>query len=106
MKRNANYAYLESVLREKNPLHLTTPDGPYCYSFYCENGMEIKRILASKKIYVPTLWPNVLAYEETLEKTFAENILPIPCDQRYTINDMKALIQQFAEILGWSDLEL
>ena len=93
-KRNENYAYLEKALGSRNKLELTTPVGPYCYPFYCENGMEVKRKLAEKKIYVATLWPNVLQWEGTLEKDYAENILPLPCDQRYDANDMERMIKE------------
>lgn len=104
--RTENYRYLHSRLGKLNGLALRAVEGAFAYPLWLENGTEIRRKLLREKIYIPTLWPNVLAYEDTLEKTFAENILPIPCDQRYTINDMKALIQQFARILGWSDFEL
>ena len=99
MIRNANYALLDSVLGAKNKLHPTVPDGPYCYPFYCENGMEIKKKLAAQRIYVPTLWPNVLCMEGKREKDFAENILPLPCDQRYTTDDMKYLSEILEEYL-------
>ena len=91
--RNTNYAVLDRMLGEKNKLRLVAPDGPYCYPFYCENGMEIKKKLADQKIYVPTLWPNVLGMEGTLEKDYAENILPLPCDQRYRPEDMQFVLQ-------------
>ena len=94
MKRNENYAYLDSLLGINNKLQLSTQDGPYCYPFYCENGMDLKRKLAEQKIYVPTLWPNVLPLDGTIEKDFAENILPLPCDQRYSLKDMAAIISQ------------
>lgn len=90
--RNANYAVLDSILGERNRLCLLSPDGPYCYPFYWENGMELKRRLAAHKIFVPTLWPNVRALNGTLEKDFAENILPLPCDQRYSTEDMKQIV--------------
>lgn len=93
-KRNENYVFLARMLGGKNKLCLTAPDGPYCYPFYCENGMKIKHELASSKIYVPTLWPNVLKSEWPLEKDFAENILPLPCDQRYGLEDMEAIIMR------------
>ena len=91
-KRNENYAYLETALGTRNPLKLRTPDGPYAYPFYHKNGMALKQALAAEKIYVATLWPNVLEYEGTLEKDYAENILPLPCDQRYTQEDMERII--------------
>ena len=53
--------------------------------------MELKKRLAEKKIYVATLWPNVLKCDGALEKDYAENILPLPCDQSYDVNDMKRI---------------
>lgn len=98
-KRNKNFETLHKVLGEHNPLPLSIPDGPYCYPFYCKNGMQIKQKLAQQKIYVATLWPNVLQTEgNALEKDYAENILPLPCDQRYTPEDMQRILCQLAEL--------
>ncbi|MBQ9953609.1 MAG: hypothetical protein IJO92_04710 [Clostridia bacterium] len=91
-RREENYAVLEAALGETNPLKLCAPIGPYCYPFYCKNGMELKKMLAREKIYVATLWPNVLEYDATLEKELAENILPLPCDQRYGEEDMDRIV--------------
>lgn len=97
-KRNENYAALAAALGEKNKLSLSAPDGPYCYPFYVKNGMELKRKLAAEKIYVATLWPNVLELEGTMEKDYAENILPLPCDQRYAKQDMERMIEAIARL--------
>ncbi|MBO5836926.1 MAG: hypothetical protein J6Q92_03435 [Oscillospiraceae bacterium] len=94
-KRNENYAALERALGDRNQLQLNMPDGPYCYPFYCENGMAVKKQLAEKKIYIPTLWPNVLNLEGfSLEKDYAANILPLPCDQRYGVEDMDRIARE------------
>lgn len=93
-KRNENYAMLDEALGKRNPLARTAPDGPYAYPFYCGNGMAVKRALAQKKIFVATLWPNVLELEGSLEKDYAENILPLPCDQRYGAEEMEYIIQE------------
>lgn len=93
-KRSENYAILDKTLGSRNKLNLTAPVGPYCYPFYCENGLEVKRKLAAQKIYVPTLWPNARQWEGTLEKDYAENILPLPCDQRYGTEEMKYIVQE------------
>ncbi len=90
-RRNENYAVLKALLGEKNPLKLTAPDGAYAYPFYCRNGMAVKKRLAEKKIFVATLWPNVLENGDGLEKDYAENILPLPCDQRYGREDMERI---------------
>lgn len=99
--RNENYLQLHSALGTYNRLQLNIPDGPYVYPFYCPNGMEIKKKLAEKKIYVATLWPNVLEYDGTLEKDYAENILPLPIDQRYTKDDMMRVIYAISEDISF-----
>ena len=97
-RRNENWQFLNEKLKNKNKLKLTISNAPYMYPFYCENGMEIKRKLAEKQIYIPTLWPNVLTLDGTLEKDYAENILPLPCDQRYTLEEMKELFKEIENV--------
>lgn len=97
VRRDANYAVLDQFLGSRNKLKLNAPEGPYCYPFYCENGMEIKRKLAARNIFVPTLWPNVRDLEGTLEKDYAENILPLPCDQRYNVEDMLRILAAISD---------
>ena len=66
------------------------------------NGIEIKKLLAQKKIYIPTLWPNVLTNtpEGSIEHNYAKNILPLPCDQRYGIDDMKCLVKEIRKCIN------
>ena len=94
-RRNANWAVLHEALKLRNPLKLNAPEGPYMYPFYCENGMEIKKKLAEKKIFIPTLWPNVLEQDAgALERDYAQNILPLPVDQRYDAADMARIVEE------------
>ena len=93
-RREANFEILANTLGAQNPLPVHMPDGPYSYPFYCENGMALKKRLAACGIYVPTLWPNVLDMEGTREKDYAENILPLPCDQRYGEAEMNRIIEE------------
>lgn len=99
--RNENYAYLDSKLSIYNKIKLKSLDGAFSYPFYVENGIEIKKELAKKKIYTPTLWPNVLSDtpESSIEHNYAANILPLPCDQRYGIKDMKYMIDALTKYL-------
>ena len=92
--REENYLFLHEQLKGTNRLNLTLPEGPYAYPFYCENGMELRRELAEQKIYVPTLWPNVLCSDDLIAKDYAENILPLPCDQRYQLFDLEEMINK------------
>lgn len=95
-RRNENFEYLNEKLKDKNSLELVIPNGPFAYPFYSENAVNIRRKLAEKKIYIPTLWPNVIENEGSseLEKRYAQNILPIPCDQRYDIYAMDILLKE------------
>ena len=100
--RNENYAYLESELGGQNKLNMTTPDAAFAYPFYVENGIKIRKALAQKKIYIPTLWPNVLndMPKDSVEHDYAANILPLPCDQRYGIDDMKCLVGEIRKCIN------
>lgn len=93
--RNRNFKYLHDCLGSSNVLEIKLPHGPFAYQYYVENGIEIRKKLAEKKIYIPTLWPNVLKenLEDSIEYDYAANILPLPCDQRYAVEDMERLIE-------------
>ncbi|MEG0395976.1 MAG: hypothetical protein RR764_02330 [Oscillospiraceae bacterium] len=98
--RENNFQYLHNQLGAFNRLQITEIAGPYVYPFYMEDGMRIKRMLADEKIFVPTLWPNVLTLENTLEKDFAENILPLPIDQRYGMREMQFVVNEVGRCIN------
>lgn len=95
-KRTINYNYLHKNLNKYNKLKLNNHEGPFAYPLYINNGTEVRKKLEEKKIYIPTLWPNVLedVSKDTLEYDYVENILPLPCDQRYSLGDMKYIINE------------
>lgn len=95
-KREKNFNYLNERLKKINKLKVKDIEGPYTYPFYTDNGLFIKKILIENKIYVATLWPNV---DEGYEKEMAENILPLPCDQRYDLLDMEKICELIYEYL-------
>lgn len=101
-KRNQNFAFLHSQFKEINKLSLTLPEGAFMYPLYIENGMNIKKKLTSEKIYIPTLWPDVFesCEKDSLEYDFAENILPLPCDQRYNEAEMKKVAEVVIECIN------
>lgn len=105
-KRNRNYEYLAYTLGKTNKLKLKIkPDGPFAYPFYVENGTEIRKALAEKSIYVPTLWPNLLMDESIgqIARDYAENILPLPVDQRYCLQDMDRILYELRvlDVIPW-----
>lgn len=100
-KRTQNFDCLHEKLHSVNKLNLVIPDGAFMYPLYIENGAVIRKQLQAKKIFIPTLWPAVfnLCEENELEYDMAKNILPIPVDQRYGIEDMKYIFENIKEQL-------
>lgn len=98
-QREENYAFLADCLGKKNVLKVEPPPGPLAYPFYCENGMTLKRRLAELGIYVPSFWLNASIPQKTVENRLGENILPLPCDQRYELNHMKCVCQKIIELM-------
>ena len=101
--REKNYKYLNSKLSKYNIIKLKSkPNGPYMYPFCIKNGAEIRKKLQKDHLYIPKLWPyfeknsNI---DESQEIIMADNILPIPCDQRYNISDMKKIISIITEYM-------
>ena len=93
--REKNYAYLHQELKGKNLLKLADKPGTFMYPLMLKNGAEIRKALQNQKKYIPTLWSNVLSWckADEIEYCMAENILPLPIDQRYTIKDMERLAE-------------
>lgn len=94
--RTDNFTFLHEHFKNLNKLNLIIPSGAFAYPLYIENGTEIRKKLQLDKIYIPTLWPDVfnLCKENELENQFAQNILPIPVDQRYELDDMAYMTER------------
>lgn len=103
-RRTQNFSYLDKKLASINKLKLNIPNGAFMYPLYLEKGFEIRKKLQKLKIFIPILWPAVfnICSEDELEYDMAKNILPIPVDQRYTIQDMEYIVNM---IMYYSNLE-
>lgn len=101
-KRNMNFSVLNILLGKKNLLGIKNTDATFMYPFMCENASEIRKQLQKKKIYIPILWPNVLEEvpKEWLEWKYAQNILPLPIDQRYSTEDMEYLVEMLEKCMN------
>ena len=66
---------------------------PLVYPFLI-NDSHLKQILIKNKIFIATYWPNVLEWcEETdIEYYLTQNIISLPIDQRYDLNDMSRIV--------------
>lgn len=101
-RRTDNFDYLHNKFKTINELQLTVPDGAYMYPLLISNGANIRKQLQKMKIYIPTLWPAVfqICEKNELEYRFAEDILPLPVDQRYSIEDMEYIYEEIVKCIN------
>lgn len=99
-RRRENFDYLHERLGSMNRLKLRS--ATFMYPLMVENGAFIRKELQTMKIYVPTLWPAVfkVTVPDDLEYKMAENILPLPIDQRYGIGDMEYMVNRIQFLIG------
>ena len=95
--RERNWSMLDNVLGSYNKLNkLHKPAGPYMYPMLIEDGGSVRKALQAEKIYIPTLWSDVfkVCKDEDIEYSLAENILPLPIDQRYSPENMRYVAER------------
>ena len=99
--RTKNFLQLQRRIGAYNQLDLQETEGPFAYPFYIDSGAALREKLIGQKIFVPTLWPNVIrlgpAYPES---DLASNILPIPVDQRYSEVDMDYIAEAILQTIS------
>ncbi len=98
-RRNENFHLYESMLNNDNILCPSMLNGPFCYPYYINNGVHIRKKLIENRVYIPTLWANVTTKygANIVEEHMARNILPLPVDQRITLEDIKYIIKIIKE---------
>lgn len=98
--RTSNAKRLNAGLGENNLLTVKNMTGTYLYPYFCADGEKLRKKLIERKIFVPVLWQNVLedCDIDTAEYNFSKNMVPLPCDQRYTENDMDEVIAVVKEL--------
>ncbi|MBR0256583.1 MAG: hypothetical protein IJQ58_02490 [Synergistaceae bacterium] len=98
MKREENYMTLHNILGGSNKLPEFFPEGSFAYPYYCPDGISVRKRLAAKKIFVATLWPFCVDCGDSVAEDYAANILPLPCDQRYSVEDMRFVAGEVMKI--------
>lgn len=100
-RREDNWGFLHNGLAEINMLKINRVPGPFAYPLFVDNGVLIRKKLIERNIFIPILWPNVLEEndEESAEYQLANNILPLPVDQRYDENDMGYVLESIMELI-------
>lgn len=97
--RTQNYTSLDLTLSSINELTVHGEQGLFMYPLLIERGTQLKKHLIANKIYVPTLWPNVLqnAPERSWERYLANHLVLLPIDQRYGAEEMSLILNTIKE---------
>lgn len=94
-KRRANYELLQMALGG-TPLS----DGivPMIFPYKVKDGPKKRKYLINNGIFVAKYWPNVEMWtgKDAIETSMANNILPLPIDQRYDKEDMEKIIMEIS----------
>ncbi|MDU6685469.1 MAG: hypothetical protein E6470_17830 [Enterobacteriaceae bacterium] len=96
--RERNYALLSESLGALNAFRFSEAPvtGPFCYPFFYPTK-ALRQALIVRGVFVATYWHEVLERVEpdSVEANFVNYMIPLPCDQRYSEED----IQQLSEIV-------
>lgn len=103
-RREHNYRLLHERLAEINAFRFVSeaPEGPFCYPLYFPSR-NLHSELIKHGVFVATYWKEVLerVSEDSVECHFVNHMLAIPCDQRYSLEDIervsKIILQVAAE---------
>lgn len=94
-RRNENFRYLHENLGKLNQLQLDdqTISGALCYPLLLQTG-SARTHLIGKRIFIPTYWPEVAnrSAPASFNMQLLNNCLPLPCDHRYSIEDMSRIV--------------
>ena len=93
--RSENFRYLSKRLSGMNQLKLSDTEGAFAYPLMIEGAAVLRKVLISENIYVPILWPGL----NDSAGLFAENILPLPCDQRYGETEMDLIVHRIEQFM-------
>ena len=100
-QRLQNFDRLSQGLTESNEIHfaISNDSVPMVYPYYCHKK-GLRQYLIKNHIYVAKFWPNVSEWSssESQETDFAEYLLPLPIDQRYSDEDMNFIIETIKNI--------
>ena len=99
-KRNKNFLYLHKYLADMNELSSVIEksyvNGPMVYPFLRKNNIELRKQLIHNRIYVAMYWPNIPVWiddKNTVEMYFYNNLIALPIDQRYGLDDMDFIMK-------------
>ena len=99
-RRMNNYRFLFEHLQQQAVCRLVKQDiselttAPLFFPIYVQNRVALQAKLCANSIFAPVLWPvqtPEILVNSTIKEIF-DTILMIPCDQRYTEEDMQFVV--------------
>lgn len=103
-QRRNNYNILHDAICKRHPDILRFTVGqecPLCFPLFVNNRNNIQMILAEKGVFCQVLWPLPEAARIICNNSlnYSEHTLAIPCDQRYSREDMNVISKMINEII-------
>lgn len=112
-RRKQNYAFLRESIMEMSAmgwsaLELEGGEVPLYFPVYIRNGRrdELRQWMRKKNILLPVIWPMPQCLADKVDadvKWIYENIIAIPCDQRYDVKDIGEVLEQIGIFLRESE---
>lgn len=100
--RLRNFSLVSERLGTRNELAPVARAGAYMYPFLTRGASPIRKAMQQRKVYVPTLWPGSASLEG-MSGRLSRDILPLPIDQRYGVDDMTYMCDLLLELLDERD---
>lgn len=98
LERRVNFACLHEHLFQYN--RLSMPYGythvPMVYPLWLQDAGGLRECLTKNKIFTARYWPDMplgVVDPSNLERDLYNNLIPLPVDQRYTVEDMKRVLE-------------
>lgn len=92
-RRVENFKHYQNIFLNKNILEIDfdiSEEVPLCYPLMVKEKIN-KEDLYKNRLFVPTYWDDVIERNIqgfSFEKSFAQRLIPLPVDQRYTESDI------------------
>lgn len=104
-----NFDYLKNSLSNLNifsVVDIKPKDCPFVFPIITENRNIMRKYLIENNIYCAVHWPlhNLLLRNRILPQYISNNIISLPIDQKYGINEMKYIENKLIDFIeGVSD---
>ncbi len=101
-KRIENFNFLHKNLSSVNEFEFEFPDStPAMLYPLLISKKGVKEKLIERKVFTPTYWPNIFEWTtaDMLEYKLARDIVYLPIDHRYDLNDMAYILDVLRKII-------